>query len=227
MKKRLILITTILAIVSGVLFADVPQQVSDTTADPAVTIPAYTPTAASVSTAGNSTTVVADADNIQFVFAVEAKNGTDWVPAASQEVYDADWNVRDTEAVSVDFRVRAIAGTAEEPFGVKVTVGAGKLTRVGTAGYVVDKAVVIGTPSIVALPSTSYFTDLDGSAVTAATGTPTATSPITFKTVANHFYGLDANAAGDSVNFNITYTGDANAPAGRYKSIVTVGYAAN
>ncbi len=225
MKKRLILIATILAIVSGVLFAEVPQQVSDSTADPAVTIPAYTPTAASVSTAGNSTTVVADADNIEFVFALEAENDATWVPAASQEVYDADWNVRETEAVSVDFRVRAISGTANDPYGVKVTVGAGKLTRVGTAGYVVDKAVVIATPSL-ATP-TSYFTDLTGSAVTAATGTATASSPITFNTVANHFYGLAANAAGDSVNFNITYTGDANAPAGRYKSAVTVAYAAN
>lgn len=216
MKKRLILITTILAIVSGALFA-ADQEVANTAT-------AYAPTAFSVDNTGDSATVVADADNVEFVFALEAQNGANWVSAESQEVYDADWNVRNAQAVSVDFRVRATAGTADTANSVQVTVGAGKLTRVGTAGYVVDKAVVIAAPSVA---GTTYFTDLVGSAVTAATGTATATSPITFNTVANHFYGLAANAAGDSVNFNITYTGDANAPAGRYKSAVTVAYAAN
>ena len=221
MKKRLILITTILAIVSGALFAedpvDVPQQVSTD----AVSIPDYTPTAASVSTAGNSTTVVADADNIQFVFALEAENDATWLPAASQDVYDADWNVRDNQAVSVDFRVRATAGTANAPYGVQVTVEAGKLTRVGTDGYVVDKDVVISTPEV-----GSNLTLVSGAEVTGGANVQ-ASSTIKFNTVANHFYGLGDNAAGDSVNFNITYTGDANAPAGRYESAVTVNYTSN
>ncbi|MGD1817225.1 MAG: hypothetical protein ACPKNR_09350 [Pleomorphochaeta sp.] len=220
MKKRLILITTILAIVSGALFA--ADQVVANTAT------AYAPTAFSVDNTGDSATVVADADNVEFVFALEAQNGANWVSAESQEVYDADWNVRNAQAVTVDFRVRATAGTADTANSVQVTVGAGKLTRVlgsGESGsaYVVDKDVVIAAPSVA---GTTYFTNLVGSAVTAATGTATASSPITFKTVANHFYGLTANAAGDSVNFNITYTGDANAPAGRYESAVTVAYAA-
>lgn len=210
MKKKLISMIAILAIVSGAIFA--AQEVSNATTP----ISGYTEDAYSLDTTGDSATVVADAESIEFVYTLEAENSSGWVSAENQEVFDSAWNVRSVAGFSVDFRIRATAGTINAVSPVTATVTAGKLTHTELASTIIDKDVTISAAtSGFALP------------ITSAGGNTNASSAISFETISGHYYGLEANAAADSVNFTITYAGDENAPAGRYESEVTIAYSAS
>ena len=208
MKKKLITILAMLAIGATFVFAAQEVATDTTTASP------YTETAYSLDTTQDGSTVVADAESIAFVYTLEAQNGTDWVSAESQEVFDSTWDVR--TGFDVDFRIRATAGTINAVSPVTATVTVGKLTHTILNSTTVDKDVTISAATV-----GSAFT------LTSSAESVNISEVIKFKTISGHYYGLAANAAADSVNFNIAYAGDTNAPAGRYKSTVTVAYAAN
>jgi len=219
MKKKLITLLALAAIVSGVAFA-ADQEVSipeipGSPATPPVPVSTYSEVAYSLDTSGDSSTVVADAESIEFVYTLEAQNGASaaWISAEGQEVFDADWNVR--SGFSVNFRIRATAGTINAVSPVTATVSAGKLTHTVLSSTIVNKDVTISGAAA-------------GSALTlgTATGGVNADYVIPFQTISGHYYGLTANAAADSVGFTITYAGDTQAPAGRYNSTVTVAYSA-
>ena len=208
MKKKLISMIAILAIVTGSVFAD--QEVSDSS----TTITDYTETAYSLDTTGDSSTVVADAESEEFVYTLEGENSTGWVSAEGEEVFDSTWDVR--SGFNVDFRIRATAGTINAVSPVTATISVGKLTHTELTSTTIDKDITISGASV-------------GSALTLGTtsGGTNADYVIPFETISGHYYGLAANAADDSVSFNIAYAGDTVAPAGRYESDVTVAYAAN
>ena len=218
MKRKLITLLALVAIISGVAFAadqEVSIPESSVGAGDGTPITAYTETAYSLDTTGDSATVVADAESIEFVYALEAQNGASatWISAESQEVFDADWDVR--AGFAVNFRIRATAGTINAVSPVTATVSAGKLTHTVLASTIVNKDVTISGAAA-------------GSALTlgSPTGGVNANYVIPFQTISGHYYGLPANAAADSVGFTITYAGDTQAPAGRYNSTVTVAYSA-
>lgn len=215
MKKKLITLLALVAIVSS--FAMAVQVVPGS--------PTYSEDVYAITTVSSGSTVVADAESIPFTYLLEAENGTTWVSAQGVEVYDADWNVRDA-SFSVDFRIRATAGTDNDASPVTATVTVGKLTHTTLSSTKIDKDVEISEATV-----GSSFTLTDGAGATAATGTPNAVSAIKFSTISGLYYGgstlTDAKKAADSVNFTITYTGDSEAPAGRYKSTVTVAYVAS
>jgi len=208
MKKKLITLLALVAIVSGVAFA-ADQEVANP-------VTAYSETAYSLNTAQDSATVVADAESMQFVYTLEAQNGSSlaWISAESQQVFDADWDVR--AGFAVNFRIRATAGTINAVSPVTATVSAGKLTHTVLSSTIVNKDVTISGATA-------------GSALSlgTATGGVNANYVIPFETISGHYYGLEANAAADSVSFTITYAGDTQAPAGRYTSDVKVTYAAS
>ena len=202
MKKRLILITTILAIVSGALFA------ADTTAG---ADPGAWSGATLAQSAGETTTIVADADEEQYLFSLEVATGDTsitWASANNKFITDADWDVR--EGFDVDFRIRATAGAMAGDLSLATTLSIGNLLR-ETDSW--DAGA--GTLTLVT-PNGSFM--------------PTSLAGSTFTTILDesHVYGVDAataaNAAADSFSFNIDYAGDDQAPAGRYRSTVTVTY---
>ncbi|MGD6731153.1 MAG: hypothetical protein ACPKMZ_08775 [Pleomorphochaeta sp.] len=202
MKKKLITILAMLAI--GATFIMAATEV----ANPLTT--AYTEDAGSVSTTGESTTVVADAATIPFTLQLEAQDSSGWVPAASKKVYDVAWNVR--EDFTAPFRVHLTAGTKESVQGLKVTVSATALTRLVSnvaSGYVSKGARTIVNPDVGENLDTLVSTD---------------NPEFTFNTKSNHMYGLTDNEADDSFTFGVKYAKDENAPAGRYESTVTVAY---
>lgn len=212
MNKKLITIIAMLALVSSFVMA--AQEVSSD-----LPAPAYTEEVYSLGTSSSSSTVVADSESIEFVYALEAKNGEDWVLAEDQKVYDSTWNVR--AGFNVDFRIRATAGTINAVSLVKATVTVGKLTHTALSGTIVDKSITI-----------SGATAGDRLTLVTATGGGTATGGdaayvISFETQSGFNYGVDEETQADeSVSFNIAYAGDSAAPAGRYESTVLVKYEA-
>lgn len=174
MKKKLITILAMLAIGATFVFA----AYTTAGADPG------TWTGATLAQAdGESTVIVADADEEQYLFALEVAtddDATSWTAADTLYITDADWDVR--TGFDVDFRIRATAGA-----GTLSLSSNGSFMPTTLAGFV-------------------FSTTLDES----------------------HVYGVDAttaaNATDDSFVFNIDYAGDDQAPAGRYRSTVTVAY---
>lgn len=210
MKKKLISMIAILAIVTGSVFADQDQEVSNSTTP----ITEYSENAYSLDTTSDSSTVVADAESEEFVYTLEAQNGTGWVSAEGEEVFDSSWDVRD--GFNVDFRIRATAGTINAVSPVEATISVGKLTHTELNSTIIDKDITISDAA-----AGDYLT------LGTTSGGSNADYVIPFETISGHYYGIAANAAGDSVSFNIAYAGDSEAPAGRYESDVTVAYAAN
>ncbi|MGD1819232.1 MAG: hypothetical protein ACPKOI_05050 [Pleomorphochaeta sp.] len=198
MKKRLILITTILAIVSGALFAaqTVTNSVSSAFNDATATNPTT-----------DTTHVVADSPVKQFNLVLEAENGTTWTDTTSNVIYDSTWNVR--TGFNVDFRIRAAQGSFPT-------------TRTITSTITVDPLVHDGDGSIEAGSGTVTLGDVGGkfSTTFAAGAFSTTTTP-------RYYYGVSGNEADDSFGFNIEYAASSTAPAGRYTSEVTIEYAVN
>jgi hypothetical protein len=201
MKKKLITILAMLAIGATFVFA------ADTTAgaDPG-TWNGATLTQAD----GESTVIVADADEEQYLFALEVATddaATSWTAADTLYITDADWDVR--TGFDVDFRIRATAGAMAGVSGLQTTLTISNLLRESD-----DWDAGAGTLS---LSSNGSFM-------------PTTLSGLVFSTTLDesHVYGVDAttaaNATADSFVFNIDYVGNDQAPAGRYRSTVTVAY---
>ncbi len=207
MKKRLILITTILAIVSGALFA---AQVVDNT-------PNYTDAEMSVS-GDEGSTVVADAANVAMVFDLEAKTGdTTWANANGYEVYDETWDVR--APFDAYFRLYASDGSYDSATPLTITVEVGNLYRNGETTSTEDDYYDAGAGVVSAAT-------LGGNFATATYSPSSNLENFAITTKANHYYGVSSTTADDSLTFKLSYDGNANAPAGRYKSEVTVSYAA-
>ncbi len=207
MKKRLILITTILAIVSGALFA--AQQVgAEDSFDYSESMNASGDT---------TTTVVANALSQAIVFDLEAQTGSTWTNAQDLEVFDSDWDVRATTGFNANFRLRATAGSYDDDLQLTVNVSATNLYRNGQTTSTAADYYKAGAGSVSAASAGANFTE--GEFVLSAGTLPILVSP-------NHVYGLDPdnNAAGDSLEFTLHYEGDQIAPAGQYKSVVTVSY---
>ncbi len=207
MNKKLITLIAMVAIVSSFAMAAVGQFVNDTQAEG---LGLYAVTANP-----EGTTVVVDADNVDFLFQLEAQDtegSGDWESADTYEVFNSAWDVRST--FTAPFRVRAISGTNNEAQGVKLTFTIGALTRlVETGDLGGTHEASIGT--IVGLTSGVNFTS------------HTVVSPLihSFYTVPNYYYGQSSSEIADSLTFGIQYVGDTVAPAGRYKSAITLAYA--
>lgn len=207
MKKKLIITLAMLAIVSSFVMA-AKQKVTSSGED-GVVLPDFTTNLSAEG--GESTSVVADAENVDFIFTLEAQNGSAWVDANGQQVFDADWDVRD--GFNVDFRVKAIAGSSNSAQTIKVNVQVGNLFREGATNSEWSNYYNAGQGILSSVYGNSGFDSL-ASTVGSKNGN------FTFSTKANRYYATDPG----TVNFKLAYGGDEEAPAGRYESDVTISY---
>jgi hypothetical protein len=204
MKKKLITILAMLAIGATFVFA-ADQQIGATYSE-------------SMNASGDTkTTVVANALSQPIVFDLEAQTGSTWTNAQDEEVFDADWKVR--SGFDAFFRLRATAGSYNSALQLTVNVSATNLYRDGETTTSAPNYHEAGAGSVSAATAGGNFT---AGTFALNTGTlPILVSP-------NHVYGLNpttgTNAADDSLEFTLSYAADANAPAGQYKSVVTVSY---
>ncbi|NCD05069.1 MAG: hypothetical protein EOL97_03035 [Spirochaetia bacterium] len=131
MKKKLITLLALVAIVSGVAFA--VQEVG--TAD-SYTDPGFTTTSTS-----EGAVVVADAKNIPFVFELQADNNGSWIAADEEQVFDTTWNVR--SGFTASFRILTTDGTQYSPKSFNIDIDAAQL--VSGAGDLAGAATLSGT----------------------------------------------------------------------------------
>lgn len=164
---------------------------------------------------GDATILVVDALDLPMEFALEAITDSGWVDANDKEVYNEAWDARSN--IDADFRVRAIAGSFSASTGINITVTIGNLYRNGVENSGWSDYHDAGTGSLSAASTGNNFTS-------GAFDLVNGVLPIS--TSSNHFYGDAGNEASDSLNFTISYEGDASAPAGRYESDITLAYQA-
>jgi len=211
MNKKLITTIAMVALVSSFILADDPQIVTapedntGTSTILAVELPEFDDSV-SVSGGGQST-VVADAENVPFVFVLQAENGTTWVDANEENVFDPDWDVRD--GFDVDFRIAAVEGSSSTASTIKVDIEVGNLLRNGVTNSSFSDYYDAGIGTFDSVNSTSGFDTVS-----------IGSSDFTFKTKPNRYYATNNGL----VNFNLNYDGDESAPAGRYESEVTIAY---
>ncbi len=164
---------------------------------------------------GDSTTVVVDASDIDMAFVLEANTTDEWVDADDQEIYDSSWDAR--SPFTVDLRVRATAGSFDEPQGILVEVTIGNLYRNGTLTETHSDYFDAGIGYLNSASVGAKF-------LLGSVDLPNGELPITTKQ--NHKYGELNNENKDSLYFTIKYDGDESAPSGRYESNVTINYSA-
>ena len=206
MKKKLITLLALVAIVSGFAMAAPQTVVADNTAG--AYSGATTDVTVSTSNSGDNATVVADAKNKDFLFELQALNGdlVTWTSVDGKDVYDTAWNVRDGFVAS--FRVLTKEGSQYSAQSVLITITPAPLKLVA------DNNIVSSTPTITDTSIGSNF------------GSTSAFSSDVFTLITkpNTYYGGTAN---DAVEFNLTFAPDSVAPAGRYESLLTVAYTAS
>ncbi len=131
MKKKLITLLALVAIVSGVAFA--AQEVG--------TAGSYTDPGFTTTSTSEGAVVVADAKNVPFVFELQADNSGSWLAADGDEVFDTTWNVRD--GFTASFRILTTKGTqySELPFEIKIEAD----QLVSEAGDLAGAATLSGT----------------------------------------------------------------------------------
>ncbi|MDC7250872.1 MAG: hypothetical protein PQJ49_13230 [Sphaerochaetaceae bacterium] len=205
MKKKLITILAMLAIGATFVFAADGAQQAGVGAGPDFT-------AASITAPGDDTaTVVVVAPAVDFSFDFEALNNNAWVSANGTEVYNTDWSPR--ADFTAEFRIRVLAGSDVEDHTLGVTVTAGALTRVEdasvTSPYVSDSSPAV---SDLSLSTTSTILSLSDNTILLSS---------------TEIFGTTGEEDANSAYFDVSYTGDVNAPAGQYKSTVTVAYTAS
>lgn len=198
MNKKLLSILAILALVTGSVFA----VTASTTEPNAFVFDSITqPTA-------ESTTVVADADQEQYAMELQVNAGG-WTPADGMYITDdANWNVR--EGFTVNFRVLTTAGAMEGDRTLETTLTVGDLIRQTPNGETAHTAGA-GTLSLESFGATFMNTSLSGLVFTSSLKEA-------------HVYGESGNEAEDSYEFNIAYAADGTAPAGQYRSSITISY---
>lgn len=164
---------------------------------------------------GDATTVVVEAADINMSFVLEANTTDVWVDVDDGEVYDSSWDAR--SPFTVDFRVRATAGSFDDPQGILVEVEVGNLYRDGVKDNTFSNYFDAGIGYL-------YAASVGAKFIHGTFDLPNGQLPITTKQ--NHKYGELNNEDKDSLYFTVKYDGDTSAPSGRYESDVLINYSA-
>jgi hypothetical protein len=206
MNKKLITLLAMVALVSSFLVA-------------AVEVPRTTGYTETMDAGGDgSTVIVAHAQSTDMDFDLEAETaGSTWTNANGLEVFNSEWDVRDE--FDAFFRLRATAGSYNGEVPLTITIAVTNLYLDGVTNTTFSNYYEAGVGVVSAATTGTFFTKTNGSFTV---GTSIVALPITTK--AYHVYGQGGNEVNDSVNFTLTYDGDAGAPAGQYESDVTVTY---
>ncbi|MGD1822318.1 MAG: hypothetical protein ACPKM0_06080 [Pleomorphochaeta sp.] len=207
MNKKILSIIAILALVPTFIMAQTVGATGDAPTYSSIALPAAEE---------ESTTVVAVQEDVAFSFIFEAKTtDNSWVSANSKEIYDSAWSPRSDFTASFRARVEQGTSTAISSLSIKIEIG--------------NLARTTGTSYDTGLPTLSARTLGTDSLLSIAQGTASTSSPLTVTdtvTLANNVtYGADEDK--NSVYFDVTYTGDSTAPAGRYESIVKLNFTAS
>jgi len=196
MNKRIFLLISIIVLSTATIFG----------------MPGNNITTASVS-GEDSTNIIADAPDLDMIFVLEASPNGVWVNANGQDIYNESWNPRNS--FSPNLRVRAIQGTFNQITCIKVSVIVGDLYRNGQLNSTYS----------------DYYNAGSGAVDEASVGDKFKVKQFKYNkgilkinTVKNYFYGNVNNKDKDSLYFTLKYDGDSEAPAGRYKSNVTLQY---
>ncbi len=153
--------------------------------------------------AENSTTIVVEAPDSSFNFALEEKETTgDWISAQGREIFQEYENVRN--GFSADFRIRATSGSYASSADIDITVTAGPLTLENTGDTFI-------TPSISGTIGSSYTGSFSNGV-------------FDLSLIPNYVYGTTSNSANDSLSLTFGFAAISNAPSGRYTCAVTFEY---
>lgn len=161
----------------------------------------------------DQTTIVVEAHDLDFIFALEANTGSGWVNANNEKIYNSSWDVR--SAIEADLRVRATQGSYDEPTGITVKVTIGNLYLDAVTDTTFSNYYDAGQGLV-------HFAYV-GNKFTAGSFNY-ALGELQITTKSNYLYGKTNNKDKDSLYFTIRYNGDENAPSGRYESNITLQY---